>query len=361
MKAIKIVVISRNAYNYFYPGKILEAGGRGAYQMTKALAKYEQYKVYCVVGDFGQPDILHKNNVTIVKAPINNPLQIIQVLRLYNRLDPDIFIEYCASPRLALLAIMKKLWGKKYLYFTASDADVDGSYKKIENLAFYWAYLWGLKNADAIIAQVPMHYNLLKKKYGLDSHVVLSPYFHVDDKGHGVKEFILWVGRAAYYKRPDLFLELVKTNPQYQFVMICNPSPYDKGFKDQIGDIQHMDNLVFYNYIRGDDMGSFFREAKLLVNTSAFEGFSNTFIEAAREYTPVLSLSSNPNNMLTTHKAGFCCKGNFELMKEQLVEMMGSDSLLLKMGKNAFYYAKLFHQIDRSVEKINRIIQDLKL
>ena len=65
-------------------------------------------------------------------------------------------------------------------------------------------------------------------------------------------------------------------------------------------------NMRFINAVPHKDMRSIFAEAKFLVNTSDFEGFPNTFIEAALENTPVISMKVDPNKMFSCHGAGIC-------------------------------------------------------
>ncbi len=358
---IRLTFVSTLAYNYFFPGKVKQAGGQTRiYNLARAFAKRPEYKVFCITGDFGQPDRMVKENVTLIKAPIDNPLALVQVLRTLISLKSDLLLDFCASPRFGLYYLLKKTLGSKYIFFTGSDNDVNGGYKTVENRAYDYFYRLGLRQADAIIAQVPLHKELLEKRWQLDSHLVLSPYLDIQPKKAVAKDSILWVGRAAFYKRPELFVALAALYPRQKFVMICNKSSYDNGFMtDIVKKISNMPNLEFHEYVAYPQMGKFYGRAKLLINTSDFEGFPNTFIEAAVNATPVLSLNSDPNNMFTFHGCGYKCDGDFDRMKGTLGKMLGDKTLLTEQGQRIFDYAYRFHRIEKAVEQIDTIFKEV--
>ena len=250
--------------------------------------------------------------------------------------------------------------GSKYIFFTGSDNDVNGRYKIVENLFYDYFYRAGLKHADTIIAQLPHHKELLQKKWQMDSHLVLSPYLDIQHQKIVAKDTILWVGKAAYYKRPELFVELAEMFPKQKFVMICNKSSYDYGFMEKMGEkLVGIKNLDFYEYVPYPEMEQFYKQAKFLVNTSDFEGFSNTFIEAAIHCTPILSLNSDPNHICSAYRCGYACNGDFEKLTALCTRMIQDDVLIAKFGKNAFEYASSNHRLENAVERIDTIFKSL--
>ncbi len=354
-KNIRLVFVSTLVYNYFFPGRVKQAGGQTRiYNLARSFARLKGYEVFCLVGDFGQPERVVRENVTLVKSRIDQPLAVFQVARVLKLLDPDIILDFCASPRLFLYAVLKRVLQTKIVFFTGSDNDVNGGYKKVENPVFDLFYRIGLRHADDIIAQVPLHQTLLRKKFGLKSRLVLSPYLEMPPLERVDKDIILWVGRAAYYKKPELFVQLARAHPGEKFVMICNTSPYDNGFMDSIKKrLDDIPNLEFYEYVPFPAMESYYSRAKLLVNTSDFEGFPNTFIEAAVKATPVLSLNSDPNAMLSIHGGGRCCNGDVQCMGRQLKQMLAKESMLAEMGRCIFNYANRFHRLESAVRKLD--------
>ena len=360
MRKIKVTFISTFAYGFFCPGEVKKVGGQTRiYNLIRELATFPDYHVSCIVGDFGQPDVLLRDNVHLIKAPINKPQYFFNILYRLAKSDTHVYIDFIASPRLFLLYLLKRIANRPYIFFTASDADVSPHYRTVENGLYYHAYRHGLKHADRIVCQVPGQVQRLKKNYNLASSLILSPYFKIGPKPSTIrKNTILWVGRSAWYKRPDLFLNLAETFPQYNFVMICNESEYDRGFTKLRDKKQStIRNLEFIDYVLPSEMEKYYQQAKILINTSDFEGFPNTFIEAAMHLTPILSLNVDPNGMLSTQNTGICCKGNVKRLEQSLADLLKNEEKLSELGDRAYSYAKNNHQLDTAVRKLDRIVK----
>ena len=97
-----------------------------------------------------------------------------------------------------------------------------------------------------------------------------------------------------------------------------------------------------------------------LVNTSDYEGFPNTFIEAAINYTSILSLNSDPNDMLSAHGAGFVCHGSTEKLDERCHQMLQDTNKLQDFGQKAFDYAFKYHRLEMAVDKFDNIFKSIK-
>jgi len=70
--------------------------------------------------------------------------------------------------------------------------------------------------------------------------------------------------------------------------------------------LKELPNVKFSGYIKRADMNNFLSEAYALLNTSHFEGFSNTFLEAWAVGTPVIStIYVNPDNIINEKSLGF--------------------------------------------------------
>jgi glycosyltransferase involved in cell wall biosynthesis len=356
---INIAFISTFAYNCFFPGSAKQSGGHTRiYQISRKLATMPDYRVNCIVGDFGQPNIVYKDNVRLVKAPVDNPYALLKVLSILRNLKVDIYIDFIASPRLSLLYLLQRLYQKKYIFLTGSDSDVTKKYKKLENTIFYWFYYLGLKNADAVISQIPKHVEILRQLHRIPSYLVLSPYFEIKQSVQKKKDYILWVGRAATYKNPDGYMALAERFPNEKFIMICNDSPFDKNCKGLIRNkLAKLKNVKYISYVPYPEISNYMERAKILVNTSTFEGFPNTFIEAASKHTPILSLNVDPNGMFSNYRGGICCGGNFDYFLKAFKILVGNEEKRVELGKNAFDYAQMNHQLDDAVKHFDRIIK----
>ena len=75
-------------------------------------------------------------------------------------------------------------------------------------------------------------------------------------------------------------------------------------------------NVEIVEQVPFSEIEDLFCQSHLLINTSAAEGFPNSFLQAAKYGKPIVSLDVDPGNMLTEHGCGVCARGNLEQMAE---------------------------------------------
>lgn len=355
-----IVFLSATLYRSFFSARAKTFGGVSRiYRLVRRLALSEKHHIVCFTGDFGQPPYIIKEGVSLVKSNIDRSFRVISVYRDLLRHPSDIVVDFYASPRILLLAILKKFHRRKFIFFTGSDMDVNGEYLNLSNRFFYFCYVTGLRHADRIICQTEAQALSLKKTYHLHGEVVLSPYLDITPPRHGNREFILWAGRSIFYKGPLHFLDLARAIPDAHFVMISNPSD-DPRFHEKLKkEAQAISNLRFIEAVPFEEMPEYFAQATFLVNTSDFEGVPNTFIEAAMEETPILSLNVDPNQMLSAHGAGICAMGSFQVLVKEAKRLIHDPERLDRLGKAARRYAVSNHDMDKAIQKIEAIFEDV--
>jgi glycosyltransferase involved in cell wall biosynthesis len=172
------------------------------------------------------------------------------------------------------------------------------------------------------------------------------------------KDTVLWVGRSAAIKQPELFIHLAAKFPEEKFIMISPRSTGDSNYerlKDEIGDLK---NLEFIEFVEFAKVQAYFTSAKIFVNTSEAEGFPNTFIQACISSTPILSLQVNPDKVLDKYNIGISCSGDIEQLNEKLHLILTDNNLRLKMGNNAREYAEEKHNIKKIADIYKKILGD---
>jgi len=159
-------------------------------------------------------------------------------------------------------------------------------------------------------------------------------------------------------KNPDLFLKLAILFPDEKFVMIC---PYDISQKENWEKLKsrtdEIDNLTFIKKVPFYEIQKYFNKALLFVNTSDFEGFPNTFLQAAQGKTPVISLNVNPDNFITEYDCGSFADGSFKKMVSGIKNLLENNNDRTKKGENLFRYLKENHDFKKNGQKLNNIIE----
>ena len=139
---------------------------------------------------------------------------------------------------------------------------------------------------------------------------------------------------------------------------IINPSVsnnYKFKFKDKA---DKLPNLTFVPFVLFENIDSYFKESKVFINTSTYEGFPNTFVQVAKNKTPIISLNVNPDKFLTKYKCGIVCDNNIKKMVNNLELLLTNQDLYNKFSENALRYAKEHHDIDKiSMKWINLLIK----
>ena len=170
---------------------------------------------------------------------------------------------------------------------------------------------------------------------------------------------ILWVGRCERLKKPEVFIELASQLNETRFVMVCpaalNQEKYFQEIKLKASTIT---NLEFKAFVEFHEIEQYFRRAVVFVNTSEFEGFPNTFIQAAKFKNVIVSLNVDPDNFIRYFKCGKVCNGEEQKIKENIVNLLNSKSLMNKLAENAFAYTKENHDIAKNTQQlINEVLQ----
>jgi glycosyltransferase involved in cell wall biosynthesis len=246
---------------------------------------------------------------------------------------------------------------KVFCYRTAHAHECDGTFIA----QFPWlgkAFIWALRQAKAVFSQNKDDARNLLSTTGISAQTI--PNGHKMPTSQPVnKDVILWVGRSVDFKKPQLFLDLARQHPQNEFVMICQEATGEKGYDDLIAQAGMLKNLQFIERVGFNEIDDYFLRAKVLVNTSDAEGFPNTFIQACKAATPILSLNVNPDGFLDEYNCGLCCDGNTEKMATEL-ETIVSTQAGADMGTNARKYVEQTHDISKIVDRYKEIFRTIK-
>ena len=215
---------------------------------------------------------------------------------------------------------------------------------------------YGIKNVDSIIAQTQFQANRLLLNYSRQAAVISN--------GHPIPEdcvktdtpvTVLWVANWKPIKQPEFFVELARTlatEKNIRFVMIGRNDRYS-----DLVELAKTNNIEVIGEVSSDRANDLLAQSHILVNTSLYEGFSNTFIQAWMRRVPVVSLRVDPDNIIRNGQIGFCSSGNFRELVQNTGVLIRDSKLRNTMGARARKYAIKHHSLENIDEILKTIMQ----
>jgi glycosyltransferase involved in cell wall biosynthesis len=258
------------------------------------------YRVSMICLDFGQPDAALIDGICVRKLfPMEAGVPVLRFLhprlttmwRRLREVDADIYYFRSAAMWLGVLTEFCRRHGKRSVYAGASDKDfVPGQGGQIRYARDRWLYRRGLAAADAIVAQNAAQRADCKRYYDRDAVVIPSCYEPPERKAAQEKDLVLWVGTLHGGKRPELLLELAARLPRQRFAMVGGPSSQDPACLERIrARAAALPNVEFTGFLPLAEVEPWFDRARVLVNTSVYEGMPNVFLQAWARGVPTIA------------------------------------------------------------------------
>jgi hypothetical protein len=143
-----------------------------------------------------------------------------------------------------------------------------------------YIFRWGLRRVDEIVAQHPAQQINIRRNYGREGTLIPSTY--VPPAGAATTARATPCGsRDGESKRPELLVEIARRMPGIRVVMVGGP---ESGARERryIGRARSGEKRAEPG-ARGlrpvPEIDRWFDGARVLINTSKFEGFPNTFLQ----------------------------------------------------------------------------------
>ncbi len=305
----------------------------------------------------GAKDYIGKDTEYDIVESFNNKRGIPKLRILYNFIPSffkgivgyktDVLAMEASIDRAWLLAIITKLLGKKFVYRIASDMDVDGrlinNFPRLILVSFNCA----LRLSDHISCQNEYQYSILKKRYPKKSISILyNPFFFKEvDLPERRNNYIAWIGNFRYEKNLSALAEIARQLPENNFRIVGSKFiTVDDDTKIGLEALEKLKNVEFIGYISNEEIPKFLSNAKLLLNTSRLEGFSNTFLEAWSVGTPVVTtFNVNPDNLINKFNLGLVAK-NYDEVPEKVRSIFNLNTTETEeLSKRCITYIKENH------------------
>lgn len=373
MNKINVCFFLSSAYPLFNRNVKMIFGGAeiNLYYLAQKLSENPDYEVTFYVGDYGQKDIELYGNIKVKKLkylPVLSNKGVETSSSFFGKIKRelflckeiffskgDVYINSCGGSLVTHLVVLAQYMRRKKVIFRLA-SDTDAAVTKFPNRKLMsHIYRFGLRHVSAIVAQTEKQQSLLKANHYLESTVIKNGFYIKDISELKNKSTILWVSRSVEMKRPWLFVELAKRLPDEKFIMIMPGINETTSKVKKL--IENLDNFKFIEHVPFFDIQCYYDNAKLFVNTSEYEGFPNSFIQACLSGTPILSFNVNPDNIINEYNLGCYCNDDIE----EAVNFIKSldNERLYEYSKNANSYVKKNHDICKSALQYEKLINTL--
>jgi glycosyltransferase involved in cell wall biosynthesis len=334
--------------------------------IATALAK-RGYRVSMLCLDYGQPDGAVVDGVTVHK--LYRPDEGLPVVRFIHprmtklwaamkRVDADVYYQRCAAVQTGYVAAFCARNGKRSIYAGASDVDFIPGKQDIVYARDRFIFEQGLKRVDRVFVQNPEQQRLLREHFGRDAALIQNCFTPPAASGADPQGYVLWVATLRVPKRPEVLLEMARRMPKHRFVMIGGADPDNPEFGHRIREeAATLPNVEYKGFLPLFEADRYFDGARVMVNTSKYEGFPNTFLQAWSRGVPSVGFvdtgsrqDGEPVYSIASDVAQACA---------QLERLMSDDVHWRVASKRAKAYFEANHSVEAVVGQYEREIARL--
>jgi glycosyltransferase involved in cell wall biosynthesis len=293
----------------------------------------------------GKVDILSRPAYGGDKRAIGKIVEAFSIWRALTRVDAEVIVTRSFGPHVGIVGVLAWIRRRHFVYSSAHVVDFTFELEtKRRNLALYRL---GVRLADSIVVQTEEQIELCRTAFNREP-VLIRSYAEPAEPSDAEREAFLWVARAVWYKRPELFLELARRVPEARFRMVAVPG---EGFGDALLEelrnaAAKIPNLELLDPRPRRELLELMRHAVAIVNTADFEGMPNIFLEGWARGVPAMSLSHDPDGVLVREGIGFHAGGSIERMAEEARELWRTREDIGPMGDRCRRYVEANHSPD---------------
>ncbi len=291
-----------------------------------------------------------------VKYLIVAPSALMLTLR---KLDPDVCVQRSVGDLTGFVGTYCKLSNSRFIYHSASiwDTELHTALRLSPSPFSLLLYSLGLASADVIIAQTQEIAGKFKQGRFRRKKVIVVPQLYdasAINPPLRKSNFVFWLGRLVWYKRPQIFVELARSLPNYQFIM-AGSGPLQMQIERQGKDVRNLKLLGRVDHHRAEELCG---KASIFVNTSEFEGFPNTLLECGARETPFVSLNYDPDEVICSYRIGMHSR-TLQGLANDVSLLMNDFSIRQELGKNARKYVLDNHSPEKVVDAYDRMLNQL--
>jgi len=221
-----------------------------------------------------------------------------------------------------LIGIMCRMLNIKVIQRISNDNIIDVRFRKNHSAINHFFLFQGFRVSHHILCQNNFQLHGIKKMFPAKSAIKISNplYLKAPELGntHLPGSYIAWLGIYRSQKNLKLLYQIASLLKKEQFIVAGKESVNcDEETSEYLEKLKNLPNVKFNGYLQRTQILPFLANARFLLNTSHYEGFSNTFLESLSVGTPVLSgVNVNPDSIISKNNLGIIYNDVFDLCKQ---------------------------------------------
>jgi len=365
---LRVCFISPAMYPLFNPltRALYSATELELFELVRYFGRNQAIDVNLITGDFGQEEVEYCSGVLVFRAPRETPRSWMTRLfsaqgpleKILARIDAPVYLAAGWGRPVVETARFCRRHRRAFLYRVTHQRECDGSFIQ-GNGREGKQFRWLLHHADALVCQTEEQKQLLKHTENVDALVIPSAVPKEPSRDE-FREEVLWIGEAVEWRQPELFFRLALTLPNWTFTLLINPRD-PAYFENLISKTRDIPNLGVENSVPYHEWPNYLRRAKLLVNTSRYEGFPFAFTLAFAHGIPVVSLNLDPDGILEKHQVGLCAQGSEVRLAQGVQDLLTYDRQWRRMSENARHYAQKHQNLEDIAQTYRRLFELLQV
>jgi Glycosyltransferase Family 4/Glycosyl transferases group 1 len=291
-----------------------------------------------------------------------------ELQKALEELRPDVIYQQCRQSYTAVCARYAEQAGIPFYFHVASDSDLDWRWVTMHlspntpfDIAECLAGMWGIRHATHVIVQTDRQGDMLKKRFGQEASLLVRNFQPLPDalpvKPAGPLR-VLFVANFKEVKRPWLFMDLAESfaaRTDLKFIMIGRPTT-ERRFAPMMERAKRIPNLQYLGGLPIEQVNEQMAQATMHVNTSSFEGFPNTFLQAWGRGAIVATLNVDPDGCLHRQRLGFCSDDSLQRLHDYVDELSRSPEQRLEIQQRAFAFVHEHHGMKHGVRLADHIL-----
>lgn len=368
---MKVCFVAHNAYGALSGVRLEHVGGIERQQAMFARWLAEQgHDVSMVV--WGQTEEVPQEVAGVTMHYLCKPTDGIPVLRFLTprwtsliramkQADADVYYYNLGDMGLGQIVLWSKFSKKTVVYSVSSEPVCRRDLRGVLSLRERIIYRYGLRNVDKILVQTTTQADLLRSEYGREADLLPMPC--ADMSGGelsatppeaAAEQRVVWVGRLSKEKRPDWLLEVARACPAVQFDVIGQANRGTDYADRFLEGADGLDNVHVRGVVQHQDLFEFYRNASLLICTSAYEGLPNVFLEAWSMGLPTVT-SFDPGGIVATNDIGHVGTSPEDLA-QRLDALLSDSTAWNRSSSNASQYFRQHHELGRAMPQFARAL-----